>query len=442
MKTLKFNYLIVLLSLLTFSCVRDYDGPPLEEPTYNGDANITIAGLKERYKDITTPTLIEYEFVVKATIIGNDESGNIYKQLYIEDATGGLSVGIEQNSIYATHRVGQEIYLDLHNLYILTYGGEFQIGYGDTNANRVPWQIFVNHIHFQGYPDVAKAQPTTVRIDQLSDANVNTLVRIDDIYFVNGGKGFFTKDDSTTEEAIRDGNGNTLNVRTSNYSTFANDSLPEGGGSIVGVLGRYNNSWQLMIRGLDDLIDFGQELPGTTDPGGDGEVVFSETFGTGTYGSGNRPLIAAFTDFDMKAPVSYSDPTGVSDIRSIAGDNGAHVWFPANKDAGLTIAGINTTGYEDLTFSFQLAANLYSAGEAMDLNAVQVSVNGSPVTVPSTPVSNANGDNAKFYTFEFPGVIPADNNLTIEFLAPADKNTYGLRLDNIRIYQAGSGIEL
>ncbi len=440
MKTLKFNYLIVILSLLTFSCVRDYDGPPLEEPGYDGEANITIASLKERYQDVTNATLIEYEFVVRATIVGNDESGNIYKQLYIEDATGGISIGIEQNSIYATHRVGQEVYQNLHNLYILKYGGEHQIGYGDTNANRVPWHIFTEHIHFQGYPDTSKAQPNVREIGQLTDADVNTLVRFDNIYFVNGGKGTFTTDDATTEETIRDGSGNALNVRTSSYSTFANDSLPEGGGSIVGILGRYNNAWQLMIRDTDDLIDFGQEIPGSDD---NDDVLFMETFGDGYYPSGSRPKIAEFDDFDMKAPIVYTDDTETADIRSISGDNGAHVWFPANRDSRLNITGISTTAYDDaLTLSFQLAANLYNATDAMNLDILQVTVNGTVLTMPSTPVSNSAGDDSKFYTFEFSGAVPAGSDVTVDFFSPTDGNTMGLRLDNIRIYRTGSGIEL
>ncbi|MCD8031180.1 MAG: DUF5689 domain-containing protein [Bacteroides sp.] len=443
MKTLKFNYLIVLLSLLTFSCVRDYDGPPLEEPTYGGDANITIAGLKERYKDVTNATLIEYEFVVKATIVGNDESGNIYKQLYIEDATGGITVGIEQNSIYATHRVGQEVYLDLHNLYILKYGGEHQIGYGNTNANRVPWQIFVGHIHFQGYPDASKAQPNVRKIDQLTDADVNTLVRFEDVYFVNGGLTTFTRDDATTEETLRDGNGNALMVRTSSYATFAKDTIPAGGGSVVGVLGRYNNSWQLMIRDLDDL-DLGQDIPGGSGPGDGSDVLFSETFGEGYYPSGNRPKIAEFDDFDMKAPIVYSDDTEAADIRSISGANGAHVWLPANRDSRLHITGISTAAYDEpLTLSFQLAANLYNPTDAMNLNVLQVTVNGTALNMPSTPVSNSAGDDSKFYTFEFSDAVPAGSDVTIDFFSPTAGNTMGLRLDNIRIYRTGgTGIEL
>lgn len=210
----------------------------------------------------------------------------------------------------------------------------------------------------------------------------------------------------------------------------------------MGILGRYNNAWQLMIRDMDDLIGFGQDIPGS-EPGEGSDVLFSETFGEGYYPSGNRPKIAEFDDFDMKDPVVYTDDTEAADIRSISGANGAHVWLPANRDSRLTITGISTAAYEEaLTLSFQLAANLYNPTDAMNLDVVQVTVNGTALTLPSTPVSNSAGDDAKFYTFEFPGAVPAGSDVTINFFSPTAGNTMGLRLDNIRIYRTGGGIDL
>mgnify|MGYP003623718529 CR=1 FL=1 len=68
----------------------------------------------------------------------------------------------------------------------------------------------------------------------------------------------------------------------------------------------------------------------------------------------------------------------------------------------------------------------------MNLNAMTVKFNGTAYTIPSTPVSNANGDTNKIYTFAFD--IPAVADAVLEFYAAAADNTLGLRLDNIRIY--------
>ena len=44
-----------------------------------------------------------------------------------------------------------------------------------------------------------------------------------------------------------------LVVRSSSYADFASDPLPQGTVNITGVFGRYNNTWQIAIRSLDDV---------------------------------------------------------------------------------------------------------------------------------------------------------------------------------------------
>ncbi len=84
-----FSFLVLAAAVLT-GCERDYDAPPLNEPVYEGpSANITIADLKENCKNATqeTPVVITNDWVLKAYVTGNDESGNIYKQVIVQDET-------------------------------------------------------------------------------------------------------------------------------------------------------------------------------------------------------------------------------------------------------------------------------------------------------------------------------------------------------------------
>lgn len=439
MSVLKKLLLLIFAIPVVASCTRDYEAPPIPEPTYNGKANISIAELKQLYASTKAdaPVLIDVNYVLKAYVTGNDESGNIYKQLYIQDESGAINIGVDQNSVYTKLNVGQEVFVKLHGLSMVSYGGELQIGYTGTNANRIPWEVFEEHVFLNGWPNIQNATPTTVKISELKPGMVNMLVRLEKTYFVNGGKNSFTSNNTTTNEVLKDGDGKSIDVRTSSFASFAAEKLPSGSGTVIGVLGRFNGAWQLVVRSMDDIIEFGGEIPKPTEPeqpSGD-VVIFNETFGTGTYPSGNRPKIADFTDFDMKAPITFVDATTNADIRSISGDNGAHVWLPAAKQADLTIAGINTAGKSNLVLTYQVAASLYDDGAAADLNAVTVKVNGTSLSVPSKPVSKANGDNNIFYKFTFNN-IPAVDNLTVEFSASATANTIGLRLDNIKIVSA------
>ncbi|MGJ1261879.1 DUF5689 domain-containing protein [Sphingobacterium spiritivorum] len=436
MNTFKYLFIAVCTLLLNVSCERDYMAPPLNEPKYEGALdNISILQLKQRYASITSPQLIAEELIIKGIVTGNDESGNIYKQIYVQDASGAINIGIDQNSIYASYQVGQEVFIHLKDLYIVKYGGELQIGMGNTNANRISWEMFKAKAFSNSWPNAANATPKVVELNALTDNMVHQLVEIKDVTFVNGGKKAFTTGDATTNEQIKTASGNVLDVRSSNFSDFAKDILPTGKGTVVGILGRFNGGWQLFLRTKADVKNFDGKAPEPEQP--QAGTFFKETFGTGTYPSGNRPKINDFTDFDMKAPVKYTDESGAADIRSVSGDNGAHIWLPANRDANIKVTGINTLNKGDVTLSFQLAANLFDAGTSANVNNIQLKVNGTAITLPSQVLSNAAGDNGKFYTVSIPNIAKAET-VILEFISPADANKVGFRFDNIQLVGGAS----
>lgn len=427
---------LVMAMTVLLSCERDFQAPPLTEPTYTGaEANMTIAKLKSLYATITDPTLIDVDYIIKATVVGNDISGNIYKQIYIQDETGGINMGVDQNSIFTEFRVGQEIYIHLKGLYMVMYGEQLQIGYGQTNANRIPWEVFNFYVHKNKWPKAENAVPRTIKLSELDQSMVNTLVKLENVYFVDGGKLPFSASDATTNRLLKDGDGNSIIVRNSNYASFAADMLPEGGGTLIAVLSKFRADWQLFIRSIEDCQNFGQPIPeggGSTDP--DVKTYYKETFGTADVTA--RPLIADYTGFDNKN-VTYSDASGTVSVRTTNTFNTPHLWFPAGKDGYLTIEGIDTSegAGETLMLNYELTANLFDAGSEMNLNAMAVTVDGTAMNIPSQIVSNANGDNNKVYVVSLRG-IPAKKNLKIEFHGKEADNKFGLRLDNISITTA------
>ena len=245
--------LFIAATLFTSGCSEKFEAPPIKMPVYSGPSeNITIAEFREQYATRPSRTVIFEDYILRAVIIGNDISGNIYKQIYVADDTGGINIGIDQNSIYASNRVGQEVFIKLKGLASVVYGGELQIGYRGTYANRIPWEIYREHLFFNGFPDVISVRSRAVTIPQITDNMVNTLVELQNISFVNAG-GNFTTDNAVTDEMIIDSNGNTLAVRTSSYCDFANDRLPSGRVTLVGILGRYDGDWQFILRDKNDV---------------------------------------------------------------------------------------------------------------------------------------------------------------------------------------------
>lgn len=285
MKTIHKLLAAFAILLSATSCVGDYEMPDLPAPSYDGpEANITIAEYRNRFGSAPSGTLIEDDLILRAVVTGDDEGGNIYKQLIIEDGTGGISVQVDANNLFNTYHVGQEIYLDLNGLYTSIYGGELQIGYA--NGDRIPSDTFDEHAHRNGWPHPESVEPKAFTdLSELNNdvqGNVFTLVRLDSVYFLNGGEAQFAPvQGEYGQEYLSDRYGNQLLVRTSGYSNFRTETLPVGYGKVMGILGRYNGTWQLTIRTIDDVYGFdGKPVDGTggDTPSDDLTTIFSETF--------------------------------------------------------------------------------------------------------------------------------------------------------------------
>lgn len=296
MKLLRNISLPLIASLALFACERDYDAPLLTEPEYTGPAaNITISELRTENAAATdkAPIIITQDQVLKAVITGNDESGNIFKKIYLQDETGAIEMGVDQNSVYNYYPVGQTVYIDLNGLSISVFGGEQQLGHPEGNLFRTPWEDFKKHVSKDKWENLDKIKP--IVLDDISIVNAAPneykfkLVQFTGVTFKNGGKGIFAPETDYGEEYITDSHGNTIMIRTSSYANFAGNGLPEGKGNITGILGRYNGTWQLTLRTANDVSDFtgsneeGGNEGGET-PSGETKTILEETFASSQGG--------------------------------------------------------------------------------------------------------------------------------------------------------------
>lgn len=309
MKKLRNIALPLLASLALFACEKDYDAPLLTEPEYTGpEANITIKDLRAQTAAATqdAPVVLTQEQVLKAVVTANDESGNIFKKIYLEDETGAIEMEVDQGSVYNYYPVGQTVYIDLKGLSISVYGDEQQLGHPEGYLYRTPWEEFEKHVIRDGWANPENAKP--LELDDISVINADPetykfkLVTLKGVTFQNGGTAIFAPEDSKgQEEAITDAHGNTLVVRTSGFANFAANKLPKGKGNLTGILGRFRGNWQFTIRTAEDIKDF-VEVPeeggqgGETQPGVT-ETIFEETFatGVGTFTIENKEMASALT---------------------------------------------------------------------------------------------------------------------------------------------------
>ena len=252
------------------ACQDDIDAPAMEVPVAKSTPNTTIADLKARYwqetdnyaSTIGDPEKPEERTVIHGRVVSSDEASNVFKNLVIQDETGALAFSINSYNLYLNYRVGQEIVMDVTGMYIGKYSGLMQMGMPDWYERGNCWQIsfmapeyFSSHAELNGVPEAAKID--TIAVPSFSYIGTapedqqkwqSQLVCLQNVSFQEGGQALFSSYHSSGENrVISDINGNTMNVRTSGYSTFWNTTLPEGTIDLTGILSFFNNAWQFIL---------------------------------------------------------------------------------------------------------------------------------------------------------------------------------------------------
>lgn len=266
------RFFLLLAALVSFSaCETDYDMPDFADPVFtlpSGATVTTISAIRAYESQIGSDGVYRFtstDVYLKAVVSANDKSGNIFKKIYLQDATGNIEMEVDQSNVYNDYPVGQEIYLDLTGLSLSKYGGELQLGHPDGYNYRTPYIIFKEQAHKNGKPNEKALTVTEVSdFTQLKESDRFALVRLKKVHFENGGKNKFAPAGANyTTEKLLDSKGNSMDVRTSNYAKFAAETIPAGVGTVTAILGRYNGAWQLTIRSMEDFTDFGKDDPQT-----------------------------------------------------------------------------------------------------------------------------------------------------------------------------------
>ncbi|MHC1703782.1 MAG: DUF5689 domain-containing protein [Tenuifilaceae bacterium] len=213
--------------------------------------NKTIAELKAMWTTIFKP--INENVVISGVVNSNDESGNLYKQLFIQDESGGIEFKVDIAGMYPEFPVGTKVVINCNGLYLGKYGGVVQLG-GDYNGSigRLSPSIFYQKVFTveSGLP----VTPVVTTIATLNDANIGKLISIDEVQFIDSDMGKPWADaNTTTNRYVEDFQGKKLIVRTSSFSNFANNILPSGKGKITAILTKFNSDYQLTIREMADI---------------------------------------------------------------------------------------------------------------------------------------------------------------------------------------------
>jgi len=261
MKNISLLLFCLFIGLTTLSCVkRDFDMPPVSGNDPDLIANTTIKALKAKHSFGAFEQITE-DLVIRASVTADDRSGNFFKKIIIQDETAGIEVSLNATDQYTKFPIGRRIFIKLKGLYLGDLNGTIQIGTapiadsnGNLNIGRIEDTVIDNYL-FPGIFEQFVA-PTNKKIGELTQNDISLLVSFDDTQFVQGdtSRTYSDKIGLTTQNRIvEDCNGSMITVRTSGYSSFAGDPIPNGKGKITGIYSVFGTTLQLGIRELTDV---------------------------------------------------------------------------------------------------------------------------------------------------------------------------------------------
>jgi len=343
--------MLLSISILVNACKKkEFDKPePLADP--NLTVTTTIADLKSLFI-AGAPVLITQNMVIAATVVADDKSGNIYKQIIVDDGTAGISIAIDRSNLYADFPVGRKVYIKCKDLYLDDYSNLVGL-YGGVDATGsaigIASPLVANFIVKGLTGQVVK--PIEVEISALNNSFQNRLIKIKDVEFISSDADKPYADainKSSLNRTVINCAGNQLIARTSGYANFANYKTPKGKGDLIAIYTVFGNTKQLLIRDTSDLKLYGKKCDGTS---ASDLFLLKEDFSTASTTG----------DFAQLGWVNYSS-AGTKKWQGRTFSNNIYVQFsafssnPSNQESsniGWLVTpkiDITTTAFDTLTF--------------------------------------------------------------------------------------------
>ncbi|MCB9360723.1 MAG: choice-of-anchor J domain-containing protein [Flavobacteriales bacterium] len=235
---------VLISTLVLLSCNKDTVSPPIK--ILSEDEIITIDSLRNMYTAVDV--LINYDLSVYGTITADEVSGNLYKTLFLQDGTNAIQLNLTSSSqVYEGDRVrislrGTTITRDNNMLVVDNIDPDRQIIKQGTNESIAPELVSISDILI---PSGSIYSPYQGKLIQINDVEF-----ICNDIWSTWANAITQYDENRT---LIDSINKTVIVRSSGYSTFANQTLPKGKGSIIAVVTQYNGTVQLAIRTPQEL---------------------------------------------------------------------------------------------------------------------------------------------------------------------------------------------
>ncbi|MBR4837526.1 MAG: hypothetical protein IK004_03700 [Bacteroidales bacterium] len=251
LKSIRKYGILVLVAMVVLSSCMDKNARKNNYPVPGVDFTLPVGQV---YTIDTLLTMWKLEGTHKFTqdasvygvVIADETSGNLYKASFIQDGNNAIELYMKSTSGL---RIGDSVRVYLKGATLSEYSGTPQIQ--DLNPNNIT--ILANNINIE---------PEEISTLDVNSSYICHLVKFNHVEFAAADRNkTYAPTDAYGQFILNqyDENCNLVDgsiiVRTSNYASFAKTQLPQGNGSIVGILTYYStgSAWQFTIRSLSEV---------------------------------------------------------------------------------------------------------------------------------------------------------------------------------------------
>ena len=251
-KSIKKYGILVLIAMIVMTSCMDKNKRKNNYPTPGVDFTLPVG----HFYTIDTLLYMQqmegtHKFTQDASVYGivtdDETSGNLYKASFIQDGDKAIELYMKSTSGL---RIGDSVRVYLKGATLSEYSGTPQIQ--DLEPKNVT--ILANGKFID---------PVEISTTQINSGYKCRLVKFNHVEFRAVDRdNTYAPDDAYGQYTLAqyDENCNlmdeTVIVRTSNYASFAKRQLPQGNGSIVGILTYYStgDAWQFTIRTISEVM--------------------------------------------------------------------------------------------------------------------------------------------------------------------------------------------
>lgn len=283
---------IIILAIAVFTSAGCYDsrfGSPAETVGEEA-ATESIARFRERFQGV--PFVMESDLVVEGVVVSSDRAGNFYRTLCIQQEQAALEIMAGIDQLHNRFPVGCPVTVHLRGLVVAQSRGVLQVGSkplpgSGYDTDYIGSMAALERILVRQSEQLRVPEPDRLTIPELGVGRCGTLVRIDNLRYRPEEEEAATAERATwsgmavaaeePEKAIRseqsaategseipdnrwsgdrrfvDPSGNEIWSYVRTYADFADDEIPDGEVSLVGIL-QYDDSGEgrFMIKLRDE----------------------------------------------------------------------------------------------------------------------------------------------------------------------------------------------